>query len=158
MGFVWPSDIGFSQGAGDSYVPAQWPAALPWDESDHQVSSHLCGTTLMALLSREFLVPGGWFSWLMSAFERHQKSISYRIISEYRKTTAISTLMAVVFQVNLGQLVPSWFSSSTCSKKNWTKKGHVYFYRPCTVGLSFLLPCRGMGGKCSNAGTVAVLY
>jgi len=25
-----PSDIGFSQGAGDSYVPAQCPAALPW--------------------------------------------------------------------------------------------------------------------------------
>ena len=37
-----PSDVGFSQGAGDSYVPAQWPAALPWDECQTIRSLPVC--------------------------------------------------------------------------------------------------------------------
>jgi len=37
-----PSDIGFSQKAGDSYVPAQLPAALPWDECQTTRSLPVC--------------------------------------------------------------------------------------------------------------------
>ena len=37
-----PSDVGFIQGAGDSYVPAQWPAALPWDECQTIRSLPVC--------------------------------------------------------------------------------------------------------------------
>jgi len=49
-----PSDVGFSQGAYDSYVPSQWPAALPRDECQTIGSLPVCaeqpGWLLLLLL------------------------------------------------------------------------------------------------------------
>jgi len=51
-----PSDVGFSQRTRDSYVLSQTCHSAIERMSDHHVSSHLCGTTRLALMTRVY----GW--------------------------------------------------------------------------------------------------